>query len=329
MINTWLTKTFDVKYPIILAPMFLVSNKEMMVAAADAGILGCVPALNWRTPEEFDEAMGEMKDQCKGPFGINLITNKSNVHLKRQLEICEDKVPDFVITSLGSPKEVIDRLGKKGCKVICDVVDVEYAKKVEGLGADALIAVNSGAGGHAGKIAASILVPMLQEATNLPVISAGGVGTGAGLLSTLSLGAEGVSIGSPFIAAKESGVNNEYKQAIIDYGAKDIVLTSKISGTPCTVIKTPYLEKLGVEQNFVEKVLNSNKKIKKYAKMLTFYKGMKLLEQAAFGATYKTIWCAGPSIEFVDKEESIQEIVDRLTNEFDQALDLFNSKIIK
>lgn len=329
MINTWLTKTFDVKYPIILAPMFLVSNKEMMVAAADAGILGCVPALNWRTPEEFDVAMGEMKDQCKGPFGINLITNKSNVHLKRQLEICEDKVPDFVITSLGSPKEVIDRLGKKGCKVICDVVDVEYAKKVESLGADALIAVNSGAGGHAGKIAASILVPMLQEATNLPVISAGGVGTGAGLLSTLSLGAEGVSIGSPFIAAKESGVNNEYKQAIIDYGAKDIVLTSKISGTPCTVIKTPYLEKLGVEQNFVEKVLNSNKKIKKYAKMLTFYKGMKLLEQAAFGATYKTIWCAGPSIEFVDKEESIQEIVDRLANEFDQALDSFHSKIIK
>jgi nitronate monooxygenase len=251
------------------------------------------------------------------------------VHLKRQIEICEDKLPDFVITSLGSPKEIIERLGKKGCKIICDVVDVEYAKKVEELGADAVIAVNSGAGGHAGKIAASILIPMLQEATKLPVISAGGVGTGAGLLSTLSLGAEGVSIGSPFIAAKESGVNADYKKAIIDYGAKDIVFTSKISGTPCTVIKTPYLEKIGTDQNVLEKVLNSNKKIRKYAKMLTFYKGMKLLEQAAFGATYKTIWCAGPSIEFVDKEETIQEIVDHLAKEFDQALDSFNAKILK
>jgi nitronate monooxygenase len=327
MINTWLTETFNVKYPIILAPMFLVSNKEMMIASAEAGILGCVPALNWRTPDEFDKAMGEMKDSCQGPFGINLIANKSNVHLNRQLEICEDKLPDFVITSLGSPKEIIERLGKKGCKIICDVVDIEYAKKVEDLGADAVIAVNSGAGGHAGKIPASILVPMLQDATNIPVISAGGVGTGAGLLSTLSLGAEGVSIGSPFIASKESGVNDDYKKAIIDYGAKDIVLTSKISGSPCTVIKTPYLEKIGTEQNVLEKVLNSNKQIKKYAKMLTFYKGMKLLEQAAFGATYKSVWCAGPSIEFVDKEESIKEIVDRLAREFDEALAAFNAKL--
>ncbi|MCO4793873.1 MAG: nitronate monooxygenase [Bacteriovoracaceae bacterium] len=328
MINTWLTKTFDVKHPIILAPMFLVSNVDMMVAASKAGILGCTPALNWRTPEEFDKAMEEMKDKCQGPFGINLITNKSNVHLKKQLEICEDKVPDFVITSLGSPQECIERLAKKGCKVICDVVDLDYAKKVEDLGADALIAVNSGAGGHAGRIPAGILVPTLIDKTNLPVISAGGVGTGAGLLSILSLGAEGVSMGTPFIASSESGVNADYKKAIMDYGAKDIVLTSKISGSPCTVIKTPYLEKIGTDQNVLEKVLNSNKKIKKYAKMLTFYKGMKLLEQAAFGATYKSVWCAGPSLEFVDKEEPIQVIVDRLVSEFDEALKAFNAKIV-
>lgn len=317
--KTWLTETFSIKYPIIMAPMFLVSNKEMLMAAAKIGITGCAPALNWRTPEDFEAAMKELKENCPGAFGINLIVNKSNVHLQRQLEICQQYPPDYVITSLGSPQKTIEMLQPKGVKVICDVVDVEYAKKVEGLGADAIIAVNSGAGGHAGPIAASILVPMLQKECNIPVISAGGVGTGAGLLSVLALGAEGVSVGSPFIACHESGVNEDYKKAIVDYGAKDIVMTTKISGTPCTVIKTPYVEKIGTEQNFVESFLNSNKQFKKYAKMLTYYKGTKLLEKAAFAATYKSVWCAGPSIEFVNKKESVEEIVTRIMNEYDEA----------
>lgn len=318
--KTWLTETFNIKYPIIMAPMFLVSNVEMLVAAADAGITGCVPALNWRTPEEFEAAMNELKEKCKGPFGINLIVNKSNIHLKKQIEILEKIPADYVITSLGSPEEVIKKLQPKGTKIICDVVDVEYAKKVESLGADALIAVNSGAGGHAGPIPASILVPMLQKECNIPIISAGGVGTGAGLLSVLALGAEGVSMGSPFIATFESGVTDGYKDACVDFGASDIVMTTKLSGTPCTVIKTPYVEKIGTEQNIVEGFLNKNKQLKKYAKMLTYYKGTKLLEKAAFGATYKSVWCAGPSIEFVNKKEHVSEIVERLVSEYETAL---------
>lgn len=317
--KTWLTETFSIKYPIIMAPMFLVSNVEMLLAAADSGITGCAPALNWRTPEDFEKAMIELKEKCSGPFGINLIVNKSNVHLQRQLEVCQKYPPDYVITSLGSPQKTIEMLKPKGVKVICDVVDVEYAQKVEGLGADAVIAVNSGAGGHAGPIAASILVPMLLKACKLPVISAGGVGTGAGLLSVLSLGAEGVSIGSPFIACNESGVNEDYKQAVVDYGAQDIAMTTKISGTPCTVIKTPYVEKIGTEQNFIEGFLNSNKQFKKYAKMLTYYKGTKLLEKAAFSATYKSVWCAGPSIEFINKKESASDIIKRIMSEYDDA----------
>lgn len=322
--KTWLTKTFNIKLPIIMAPMFLVSNNEMLKAAAKAGVMGCIPALNWREVEDFEKGLKDLKENCEGPFGINLIANKSNVHLDKQIEICKRYTPDFIITSLGSPKKIIDELQPCGVKILCDVVDVEYAKKVEQLGADALIAVNSGAGGHAGPIAASILIPMLQEATNLPIINAGGVGTGAGLLSVLALGAEGVSMGSPFIATIESGVNDDYKQAILDYGAKDIVLTSKISGTPCTVIKTPFVEKVGTEQNLVEGFLNKNKKLKKYAKMLTYYKGMKLLEKAAFSATYKSIWCAGPTIEFVSQKESVSDIIGRLQTEYNEALDKLN-----
>jgi nitronate monooxygenase len=324
--KTWITETFKTKYPIIMAPMFLVSNIEMLKAAAQAGITGCAPALNWRTPEEFEVAMKDLKENCDGAFGINLIVNKSNIHLERQLEICQKYNPDYVITSLGSPEKTIKMLKPHGVKIICDVVDTEYAKKVEKLGADAVIAVNSGAGGHAGPIPASLLVPMLLKECSIPVISAGGVGTGAGLLSTLALGSEGVSVGSPFIACHESGVSEEYKDAIVKYGADDIVMTSKLSGTPCTVINTPYVQKIGTEQNFVEGFLNQNKKLKKYAKMLTYYKGTKLLEKAAFSATYKTIWCAGPSIEFVTKRESVKEIVDSLISQYEEALKSLNER---
>ncbi len=316
MRNAWLVKNFNLKYPIILAPMFLVSNKEMLIAAAKSGIMGTIPSLNFKSSEEFEKAMSELKIECPGPFGVNLIVNKSNIHLESHLKVLEKYPPSFVITSLGSPEEVIKRLKPLGTKVLCDVVDVEYAKKVETLGADAVIAVNSGAGGHAGNIPASILVPMLLKETKLPVISAGGVGTGDGLLSMMVLGASGVSIGSPFIATKEAPVSNEYKQAIIDYGAKDIVMSDKISGTPCSVILTPYVQKIGTKQNALESLLNHNKQLKKYAKMLTYYKGMKAVENAAFAATYKTVWVAGPSIEFVEKIESVEEIVNRIGSEY-------------
>lgn len=327
--NTWLTKTFNIKYPIILAPMFLVSNEDMLVAASKAGIMGCIPALNWRTPEEFKKGLINIKKNCTGPFGVNLIVNKSNIHLQKQYEICEEIKPDFIITSLGSPGEAIKRLKPVGTKIFCDVVDVEYAKKVESLGADAIIAVNSGAGGHAGNIPTSILIPLLKKCTDLPIISAGGIGTGNALLSSLALGACGASIGSPFIACHESKVSNEYKQAIIDYGASDIALSTKISGTPCTVIKTPFVEKVGLSQNFLEKLLNKNKKLKKYVKMLTYYKGMKALENAAFSSTYKTIWCAGPSIEFVKEKESIDKIVSKLITEYEMSLEEFKKEVLK
>jgi len=325
MIRTWLTQTLDIQFPIIMAPMFLVSSEEMLKAAVEAGIIGCIPALNYRSPEEFELGLKRLHDSCQGKFGINLIVNKSNIHLKKQIEACEKFAPSFIITSLGSPKEVIEKLKPLGTKIFCDVTDLDYALKVESLGADALIAVNSGAGGHAGPLAASILVPLLKANCGLPIISAGGVGTGAGLLSNLVLGAVGVSMGSPFIATTESPVTDDYKKAVVDYGAEDIGLTTKISGTPCTVIKTDYVKKIGLKQNPVESFLNQNKKLKKYAKMLTYYKGMKLLEKAAFQASYQTVWCAGPSIEFVKKVEPAKVIVDRLLSEYQEAFQSMQS----
>ncbi|HXH29745.1 MAG TPA: nitronate monooxygenase [Bacteriovoracaceae bacterium] len=318
--KTPLTELFGIELPIIMAPMFLVTNTRMIVAALQSGITGCIPALNFRTIEELEAGIKEIKAQTDKPFGINLIVNKSNVLARKQLFKSLDLGVDFFITSLGSPEEVIRESKKLGIKVFCDVIEENYAKKVEDLGADGIIAVNSGAGGHLGNIPASVLVPGLKKLCRIPVISAGGVGSGAGVLSMLALGADGVSIGSPFIATTECGASEDYKNACVKYGAQDIVNTTKLSGSRCTVINTPYVKKIGTEQNLVENFLNTNKQVKKYAKMLTYYRGMKLIEKAAFSATYKSVWCAGPSIEFSKSVEPVGSIVDRYRTEMKTSL---------
>ena len=318
-INSSLSELLGIRYPIIVAPMFLVSNTDMVIAAIKAGATAAIPALNYRTLDELRAAIKEVKQAAGGPIGINLIVNKSNFLYKEQLAvICEEKV-DYIITSLGSPEETIKLAKQHGVKVLCDVVNVEYAKKVEALGADAIIAVNNQAGGHAGGTSYEELIPQLKKACTIPIISAGGVGNGYEMRKVLDTGADGLSIGSIFIASKEAGVNDEYKQACIDYGAKDIVMTTKISGTPCTVINTPYVQQLGTKQNWLERLLNKNKRLKKWMKALTFIKGMKSLRKAAFGATYKTMWCAGPSIEHVKEIKPLGAIIHQLVTEYAEA----------
>ena len=313
--ETALTKMLGIKYPIIMAPMFLVSNTKMIIAALESGITAAFPALNYRTDEEFRKSIDEIRSKTDKPFGVNLIVNKSNIKFETQLKTCLEKKVDFIITSLGSPEKTIAECKPLGIKVFCDVVDEKYAKKVEGLGADAIIAVNKEAGGHAGDISYKELIPKLKNACNIPIISAGGVATGKQLKEMLSLGAEGVSMGTVFIATHESDVTDDYKNALIEYGAKDIVRTSNLSGTPLTVINTPYLQKVGTEPSWLQKTLMKRKWLKKYVKMLIVFKGMKSIEKSAFGASYKTIFVAGPTIEHVHEVKSVKEIVEELVKD--------------
>lgn len=309
----------NIKYPIIMAPMFLVSNADMLVEAINSGITGCVPALNYRTDKQFREAIISIRERVNGTIGVNLIVNKSNIKFKAQIQTCIDLKVDYIITSLGSPEQTIQACKPHGIKIFCDVVDVKYAKKVEALGCDAIIAVNKEAGGHCGPTPANILIPELVAACSIPVISAGGVSNGKQMREMIELGACGISMGSPFIATTEAGVSKEYKQAIVDYGAKDIVLSEKLSGSPCTVINTPFVQKTGTKRNFIETLLSKNKKLKKFIKMLTFYKGTKALEKAAFSTTYDTVWCAGPSIEGVKSIRPVKKVVSELIEQFENA----------
>jgi nitronate monooxygenase len=298
--RTRLTDMLHLEHPLIMAPMFLVSNVAMVAEGMRCGVAGCIPALNYRTVEDLRTSARELKLAKaaigKGSFGYNLIVNKSNPKAMAQLAaLCEEGC-DFIITSLGSPEATIKAAHAVGIKVFCDVTDLRFAQKVEALGADAVIAVNNEAGGHRGDLSPKDLIELLRKHCTIPVISAGGVGTKAEMDQMLAYGAEGVSVGSPFIASEEAPITDDYKQACVEYGAKDIVLTERISGTPCTVINTPYVQKVGLRSPWIERMLNKNKRLKKWVKMFRFYIGMKATEVAAQQVTYKTVWVAGPSI---------------------------------
>jgi nitronate monooxygenase len=320
-----ITKDLQIDFPIIMAPMFLVSNEAMMKSGMNAGIMATFPTLNYRKEGELDALLKVLNEHksivaSKGNYGVNLIVQQSNPLYKNHLEICvKNKVP-FYITSLGNPKEVIEKAHAYGAKVYCDVTNLVHAEKCASLNCDGFIAVGQGAGGHAGPNPLHILIPSLvKRFPKIPVIAAGGIATGQVMLSLLVAGAQGFSIGTRFIASKEAQVSSEYKEAIVKSGMDDIVMTTRISGTPCSIIDTAYAKSIGYQQSWFEKMLNENKAVKKYFKMLTQIRGMKKLEESVKPGNYKTLWCAGKSVEMINSISSCEEIVKKLISEFNEV----------
>ena len=313
------TQLTGAKFPIIAGPMFLVSYEKLVIAATKAGIVGGAPSLNWRPSSNFHEAVKRIKAESQGVFAINLIVNKSNPRVNDDLKVCvEEKVP-IVITSLGNPKETIEKMHAVGSLVFCDVTTLEYAKKVEGLGADGVVAVSAGAGGHAGPLSPLVMIPYLAEHLSIPVIAAGGIATGRQMAAAQLLGASAVQIGTRFIASHEAKADEKYKKAILDSEPEDIVLTEKVSGTPCSVINTSYIKKMGLRMNSFETYLHKLPQTKKYMKMARAYLGSKLLENTVKSHTFKEVWSAGQGVGMIEEVLSVQEIVDKLMREFEEA----------
>ena len=212
---------------------------------------------------------------------------------------------------MGNPKQVIEKAHKYGAKVFCDITNTEHAKKANELGCDGFIAVGQGAGGHAGPYPLQVLVPSLKKKfPDTPVVAAGGIAGGAGVLSALAAGASGVSIGTRFIASEEAQVSQAYKKAVVDSDMSDIVMTTKISGTPCTIINTAEAKRIGYEQNFVERFLSKNKKTKKWFKMLVQLRGLNWLEKSVGSGNYNSLWCAGQSVELIEDIQSCEKIIE-------------------
>ena len=307
----------------MLAPMFLVTNELMLQNAMKSGVMGVFPSLNYRDEGQLGQVLDGLnafKKDTPGNYGVNLIVQKANPFYEKHLAICIEKEVPFFITSLGNPKEVIEKAHAYGGKVFCDVVNLEHAKKCASYNCDGFIAVGQGAGGHAGNNSLQVLIPALvKEFPNIPVVGAGGISSGAGLLSIQALGAIGASIGTRFIASEEASVSKDYKNAIVKSGMKDIVLTERLSGTPCTIIETPYSKKIGYKQNWFERLMNKNKKVRKYYKMLVQSKGMKKLEKSVKPGNYNNLWCAGQSVELISDVKSIDNIVQTIMKEHSEA----------
>lgn len=318
-IQTPFTKLLKIDLPIIAAPMFLVSNEDIVVRASEAGAVGAFPALNYRPVEKYAEALKAMRTRTKKPIGVNIIVNKSNTRQDQDLKIALDHGVDFFITSLGSPKKVIQDAHKNGAKVFCDVTNLEHALKVEDLGADGVIAVGQGAGGHAGPISLLVLIPWLKSRIKISIVAAGGISHGSQIAACLALGADAVSIGTRFIASREAQVDEAYKQAILSATPEDIVLSTRISGTPASLIRTPYVEKMGTELPWVLRRLKENELTKKYVIPLIHLAGMKSLENSARKSSWKQVWSAGQSVGLIDKISTTEEIIHQLMIEFDSV----------
>ncbi|MFL5753554.1 MAG: NAD(P)H-dependent flavin oxidoreductase [Bacteroidia bacterium] len=326
MSKNLLTETLRVEFPLIMAPMFLVSNVEMLKAGMRSGIMATFPSLNFRDKGELDLILQELgayhSQHSRGNYGVNLIAQQTNPYYKRHLQICADRKVPFYITSLGDPIAVIEAAKSYGAKVFCDVTNIAHAKKCYERGCDGFIAVGQGAGGHAGPNPLQVLVPSLKS--NFPdkiIVAAGGIATGQGLLSVIALGADGASIGTRFIASRECSVNPAYKNAIVSSGMDNIVMTTKLSGSPCTIIDTPEAHKMGYTQSWFEKFMSNNPRTKKWFKTLVQVRGMKKLEQSVLPNNYQRLWCAGKSAELIEEILSCEEIIDRIKTEYEKRLE--------
>lgn len=332
VLKSQVSDLLNLSLPVIMAPMFLVSNEDMMKEAIRNGIAGCFPSLNYRKEGELDAVLkrlnAEFSRYAKGSYGVNLIVQRSNPLFEKHLKICvENKVP-FYITSLGNPKPVIEAAHAYGAKVFCDVTNITHAQKCFELGCDGFIAVGQGAGGHAGPNPLHILVPALNKAfPGKPVIAAGGITNGTALLAMQVLGADAVSIGTRFINSLECQVNDAYKQAITNARMDDIVMTEKLSGTPCTIINTEAARKMGYTQNWFEKWMSRNPQTKKWFKMVVQVRGMKRLEKSVLPNNYQTLWCAGKSVELIDDIRSCAEIISAIRDEHAAAVTRFKETL--
>lgn len=316
MNNIAIKSLLNISHPLVMAPMFLVSNYRMIEAAIVEGIMGCFPTLNFRDDEELNNILAKLNDLLTarkgnpGNYGVNIIVQKANPYYTRHLEICMDHKVPVIITSLGKPEETIRRAHQYGGKVFCDVTNIAHAKKCYSHDCDGFIAVGQGAGGHAGPYPLMLLVESLRKNfPDKPVLAAGGIANGRSLLSALAAGASAGYCGTRFIACTEAEIPDEYKNAVIHSHMDDIVMTERISGTPCTIINTDFAQKIGTKQNRFERMLSNNPRTKKYFKMLIQKRGFTWLEDALKPGNYRNLWCAGQSVEMIDEIKPVKEII--------------------
>ena len=301
--------------PVIGAPLFIVSNPKLVIAQCRAGVIGSFPSLNARPAEKLDEWITEIKeaiaahdaahpDRPAAPYAVNQIVHRSNDRLMHDLEACvRHKVP-VVICSLGAREDVYRAIHSYGGLVLHDVINNTFAKKAIDKGADGLILVAAGAGGHAGVISPFALVQEIREWFKGPIALSGSIATGGAVLAAEAMGADFGYIGSPFIATDEANASDDYKNAIVNYGADDIVYTNLFTGVHGNYLK-PSIVAAGLDPENLPESDPSK---------MNFGSGGNTAAKA-----WKDIWGCGQGIGAIKTRESAGDYVARLAREYKEA----------
>jgi len=299
--------------PVIMAPMFLISNPKMVIAASKAGIIGTFPSLNARTGGILDDWMTEIKESLsalerehpgKAPalWGVNLICHRTNPRLEEDLQLIAKHQPPLVITSLGDPGPVARIVHEYDGVVFADVINIRYAKKAAERGADGLILVAAGAGGHGGTYSPFAFVHEVRTFWRGPLVLAGGMSRGEDVLAARLIGADFAYMGTRFIPSAESGASEEYKQMVQDSSIEDLIYSDAFSGIYGNFL-IPSIRRTGLDPEGL--------------------KGKGRVDLSEMIGTeikaWRDIWSAGHGVGTIVKIQSIAEIVSELKEQYEAA----------
>ena len=314
-----LTRRLGIATPLICGAMYPCSNPELVAAVSEAGGIGVVQPLSLTyvhgEGRGFREGLRLIRRLTSKPVGMNvLIEQSSKAYLDRMRRWVDEAMEEgvrFYVTSLGNPRWVAERVHREGGLVFHDVTERKWAQKGADAGVDGLIAVNSRAGGHAGTRDAARLLDELRE-FGLPVVCAGGVGDESDFVDVLRMGYAAVQMGTRFIATTECRVHADYKQAIVDATADDIVLTERITGVPVAVIRTPHVERVGTKAGPIARWMLRGRKTKHWMRTIYALRSIHRLKKDSLASgSSMDYWQAGKSVDGITAVEPAGEIVRR------------------
>jgi len=308
-------RTLGIEVPLICGAMYPCSNPELVAAVSEAGGIGIVQPLSLTYVHGYDFRAGlkYIRSLTQKPIGVNLIIEQSSQkYLERArewLEISlEERVP-FFVTALGNPAWVVDRARTRGATVYHDVTSRKWAEKALDGGVDGFICVNNRAGGHAGDLSPRQLLDEIAP-LGKPLVCAGGIGSPDEFAEAIGLGYVAVQMGTRFIATAECTAHADYKDAIVQAGEQDIVLSEKISGVPVSIIKTAYIDRVGTRAGPLARWLLRGHKTKHWMRALYSIESIRKLKRAAMqGPGYKDIFQAGKSVAGIESVQTVAELV--------------------
>ena len=295
--------------PVVVAPMFTITGPELVVESCKAGVIGAYPALNARTSEDFEDLLKTITrelteyskanpDTIVSPYAVNLVLRSTNTRLGIDLEICERYQVPIVITIMGKPGEVAERVHGYGGLVFSDVTTIDFAKKAADAGADGLVLICSGAGGHAGRLSPFAFVPAVREFFDAIIIVGGCISDGGAIRAVQALGGDFAYMGTRFIPTVECLAQEEYKQMIVDSSIHDIIYTPAVSGLPANFMRAS-LEMTGFDVSDPDDVQRR--------------------DAANEAKAWSGIWGAGQGVHIVHEVSTVSDLVSKLKAEYEAA----------